>query len=157
MRWPLATGAFCGVIRPLGGGSGTNSSPAGTDTRSRAGASSDLGCLIEPEEPSGSIEMSNLAVVWAIAAVVASSLALSEAERAGASSTQITAAVQDPWRPSANSGRDADRKGANLVLEHTAGRVHQRARRPVGEFCGQCTPYIDITSPRKADWLAGRL
>ncbi|HET9391281.1 MAG TPA: hypothetical protein VFO44_16665 [Steroidobacteraceae bacterium] len=54
--------------------------------------------------------MNRIAVVWALAALVAASLALSEVRDAGPASGDITAAVQDPSRPSSDTERDGNRK-----------------------------------------------
>ncbi|HEY3784006.1 MAG TPA: hypothetical protein VGL55_01870 [Steroidobacteraceae bacterium] len=59
--------------------------------------------------------MKKVAVVWALAALVAASLALSEVRNAGPASTQIAAAIQDPVRPSSDTARDAIRKPAESL------------------------------------------
>lgn len=59
--------------------------------------------------------MDKIAVVWALAALVATSLALSEVRNAGPASREITAAVQDPSRPSSDTGRDSNRKPAESL------------------------------------------
>jgi len=59
--------------------------------------------------------MKHLGVVWALVALVATSLALSEVQQPGPIAHEITAAVQGPSRSPSDTERDADGKPAEVL------------------------------------------